>query len=171
MALGVQLVACPACARHAFSRETQCPSCGEPLRAPDGSIPRTAGAVMLGLSLTLVGAAACGPSVSESTGGSTATGHGGQTASNATSAATGHGGQTASNATSTATGLGGHISQPTSSWVASSSYAGPSTMSTTGWFTSSSSSVTSSSGAGGADGGEEEGGVDAGCGCGDAGPE
>src|SRR5262249_57996564 len=57
--MGTLLIACPSCSCHAFARETRCPSCGAPLRAADGSIQRTAGAVLLGLSLTVT-TAACG---------------------------------------------------------------------------------------------------------------
>jgi hypothetical protein len=61
MAIGTLLVACPACSCHAFARETRCPSCGAPLREPDGSVQRTAGAVLLGLSITTLAAtSACG---------------------------------------------------------------------------------------------------------------
>lgn len=58
--MGTLLIACPSCSCHAFARETHCPSCGGLLRASDGSIQRTAGAMLLGLTLT-VGVAACDP--------------------------------------------------------------------------------------------------------------
>ena len=75
MGMGTLLIACPSCACHAFARETRCPSCGALLRAADGSIQRTAGAVLLGLSIT-VATAACGSS-SGGTGGGGGAGHGG----------------------------------------------------------------------------------------------
>jgi hypothetical protein len=43
------LIACPSCACHAKPSEPACPSCGEPLRRHDGTVPRAAVAVMLGL--------------------------------------------------------------------------------------------------------------------------
>jgi hypothetical protein len=46
------LIPCPFCNRHAKSTETLCPFCNEPLRLPDlpdGSVPRTKVAVLLGL--------------------------------------------------------------------------------------------------------------------------
>jgi hypothetical protein len=53
------LIVCPSCACHAKSVETTCPSCGEPLRRTDGSLPRAAVAVLLGLSAAAVGTGAC----------------------------------------------------------------------------------------------------------------
>jgi hypothetical protein len=46
----VAFVACPACSCHVKPAETECPHCGERLRRPDGSLPRTAAAILLGLS-------------------------------------------------------------------------------------------------------------------------
>jgi len=51
------LIACPSCSCHARSSEMVCPHCGEPLRRRDGSVPRTAAAVLLGL--TVAGMAGC----------------------------------------------------------------------------------------------------------------
>ena len=51
MALGTIMIACPSCSCHAFARESHCPTCGALLRAPDGSLQRTAGAAVLGLTL------------------------------------------------------------------------------------------------------------------------
>lgn len=59
MGIGTRLIACPSCSCHAFARETVCPNCGASLRAPDGAVPRTAGAVMLGLSLVTATISAC----------------------------------------------------------------------------------------------------------------
>jgi|HubBroStandDraft_6_1064221.scaffolds.fasta_scaffold504444_1 hypothetical protein len=43
------LVACPSCSCHARPTEIACPHCGAPLRRADGTLPRTAGAMLLGL--------------------------------------------------------------------------------------------------------------------------
>lgn len=51
MALGTILIACPSCSCHAFARESHCPGCGAQLRASDGTLQRTAGAAVLGLTL------------------------------------------------------------------------------------------------------------------------
>jgi len=64
----VRLLACPACDCHAFATETHCPSCGSSLRDADGSIPRTAGAILLGLTLT-ANTVACGDSTGSGSGG------------------------------------------------------------------------------------------------------
>ena len=45
-----KLVACPACHCHAKPDEIACPHCGATLRRPGGAVPRTAVAVLLGLS-------------------------------------------------------------------------------------------------------------------------
>jgi hypothetical protein len=68
MALGTILIACPSCSCHAFARETHCPSCGAQLRDSDGSLQRTAGAALLGLTLAFT--VAC----SSETGGGTTSG-------------------------------------------------------------------------------------------------
>ena len=44
------LVACPSCACHSKSHETECAHCGATLRRLDGTLPRTAAALLLGLS-------------------------------------------------------------------------------------------------------------------------
>ncbi len=75
------LIACPSCSRHAFARESHCPSCGALLRASDGSLQRTAGAAFLGLTIAFT--VAC----SSETGGnttSTASGAGGASSSAST---------------------------------------------------------------------------------------
>ena len=94
MGMGTILVACPSCACHAFASETRCPKCGAPLRATDGSIQRTAGAILLGLTVaagSAVGACSSGGGGTTSNGGaggaSTTTGMGG-----AKSSTTGMGG-------------------------------------------------------------------------------
>ena len=58
------LIPCPGCGCHAKSTEASCPSCGAPLRGGDGSIPRTAVAVLLGLSAAGAIAGACSSSTS-----------------------------------------------------------------------------------------------------------
>jgi hypothetical protein len=57
------LIVCPSCACHAKSVETTCPSCGEPLRRTDGSLPRAAVAVLLGLTAAAVGTGSCSGTV------------------------------------------------------------------------------------------------------------
>jgi hypothetical protein len=78
--MGTLLLACPSCSRHAFARETRCPSCGTALRGTDGSVQRTAGAVLLGLSITAVAATnACGGGGTgggDGAGGTASTSHG-----------------------------------------------------------------------------------------------
>ena len=46
------LVACPSCSQHVKLYETHCLHCGARLRSDAGGIRRTAGAVLMGLSLT-----------------------------------------------------------------------------------------------------------------------
>ncbi len=106
MGMGTVLIACPSCACHAFAREVRCPSCGAPLRAADGSIQRTAGAVMLGLTLTVtsVAAGSCGGAQATSSYGvGPTTGEDWQQASSST----GNGASTASG-TGGEGGMGGH---------------------------------------------------------------
>jgi hypothetical protein len=56
------LIPCAHCGCHAKSVDVQCPSCGEPLRRNDGSVPRTAVAVLLGLTAAGALAGSCGDS-------------------------------------------------------------------------------------------------------------
>jgi hypothetical protein len=77
MGMGTLLIACPSCSCHAFARETHCPGCGAALRANDGSIQRTAGAVMLGLTLA-VSTVACGSDTGGGSGGAGGDAAGGQ---------------------------------------------------------------------------------------------
>lgn len=44
-----RFIACPECACHVKAIESECPHCGASLRKKDGSIPRTAAAVLMGL--------------------------------------------------------------------------------------------------------------------------
>src|SRR5690349_23151948 len=66
-------IACPECGCHAKSEEVDCPHCGVRLRRTDGSVPRTAVAVLLGLSAFAVPAAAsmagCGGTTTGGAGG------------------------------------------------------------------------------------------------------
>src|SRR5262249_41000927 len=64
------LIACFSCGKYAKASETSCPSCGQTLRQTDGSVPRAAAAVLLGLATTALG---CSSSV-ESQGGAMSTG-------------------------------------------------------------------------------------------------
>src|SRR5262245_61524551 len=45
------LVACPGCSVHVAILERNCPHCGASLRRSDGTIPQTAAALLMGLSL------------------------------------------------------------------------------------------------------------------------
>ena len=53
--IAAMLVACPHCSVHVKVNERRCPHCDETLRRSDGSIARTAGAIVLGIV-----AASCG---------------------------------------------------------------------------------------------------------------
>jgi len=68
------LIPCSTCGCHAKSVETTCPSCGAELRRKDGSLPRTAAAVLLGLTTVTVGVGACGRDVVVEGGSTTTTG-------------------------------------------------------------------------------------------------
>src|SRR5262245_16010779 len=59
-AMGSFLIPFPNCHCHAKRAELTCPSCGEPLRRSDGSVPRTAVAVLLGLTAAGALVGACG---------------------------------------------------------------------------------------------------------------
>lgn len=63
------LIACPRCSCHVFAKETLCPQCGSALRANDGSFQKTAGAILMGLTLT-TGVVACGDDTTSGSGGS-----------------------------------------------------------------------------------------------------
>lgn len=56
-----RLIACPSCARHVQPGESRCPHCDAVIRQADGSVGRTAAAVLLGLSTAVAG---CGGEVS-----------------------------------------------------------------------------------------------------------
>jgi hypothetical protein len=61
-AMAPALLPCSHCGCHAKSTETRCPSCGEPIRREDGSVQRTAVAVLLGLTAAGALAGACSSS-------------------------------------------------------------------------------------------------------------
>jgi hypothetical protein len=106
------LIPCPHCGCHARSAETHCPSCGEPIRHDDGSVPRSALAVLLGLTAAGAFAASCsgpvalyGPAQTTSgTSSGTSSGTGGATTSSFVVTSSGTGGETFSSSSS---GTGG----------------------------------------------------------------
>ena len=49
MRLSDKLLACPSCGCHVRAAEPECPHCGSRLRQPDGTMQRTAAAMLLGL--------------------------------------------------------------------------------------------------------------------------
>lgn len=58
------LLACPSCSCHFERIETACPHCGAAIeRSSNGSVARTAGAVVLGLAIATSALAACGDDV------------------------------------------------------------------------------------------------------------
>lgn len=104
-------IACSSCGCHAKSHETDCPHCGARMRRWDGTVPRTAAALLLGLSavtMPLATVPACGSDV-ESGG---AGGAGGEGAGNPTNTGGhgGHGGMATSSSFAAAYGGGGTIS-------------------------------------------------------------
>jgi hypothetical protein len=123
------LVPCGHCNCHAKSTDATCPSCGEPLRRSDGSVPRSAVAVLLGLTAAGALAGSCsssGPVVyygpaptTTSSGAGGAGGTGGTSASSSssglqvfygpapTTTGTGAGGASATSSSSGAGGSGG----------------------------------------------------------------
>lgn len=50
-----RLIPCPACSCHIRATEARCPLCDAVVHQKDGSIPRTAAAVLLGLSTAVAG--------------------------------------------------------------------------------------------------------------------
>lgn len=70
-------VACHSCGCHAKAEERDCPHCGARLRRSDGSIPRAAAALLLGLTAAAMptGIIACSDEVSSTT---SSGGNGGQ---------------------------------------------------------------------------------------------
>jgi hypothetical protein len=54
------LIPCPHCGCHAKTTDSLCPSCDEPLHRSDGSVQRSAVAVLLGLTAAGAFAATCG---------------------------------------------------------------------------------------------------------------
>jgi hypothetical protein len=119
------LIACPSCSCHAFARESRCPGCGALLRAPDGSLQRTAGAAFLGLTLAFT--VACSSET-----------HGGGTSSEAGTGGT---------SSSSSNGMGGFQTMSTYGTAASGGFSGGSTTAA-----SSTTGTTGTGGAGGAGG-------------------
>jgi len=86
-------IACPACGCHARVIETDCPHCGARLRRTDGTLPRTAAALLLGLTTAALPASvvtACSGEVE--TGGGGGGGQGGMSMADSSVAAYGVGG-------------------------------------------------------------------------------
>jgi hypothetical protein len=68
------LVPCGACGCHVRLTEKECPYCGALIRGPDGALPRTNIAVLMGLTAALLQPIACGgdsepPDTGQGTGG------------------------------------------------------------------------------------------------------
>jgi hypothetical protein len=126
------LIPCPHCGCHAKSVEVSCPSCGETLHRGDGSVQRTAVAVLLGLTAAgaLAGACSSTGAVISQTGTSSGTGGAG----------------------STTIGAGGFNSHYGTSMTSSSS--------SSGMVVLYGPAMTSSSSSGGEDGGSTDGGTD-----------
>jgi hypothetical protein len=122
-----RLIACPECACHVQPTESRCPHCGAVVRQADGSVARTAAAVLLGLTTAVAG---CGgevvqpvygtPTTGGSGGGGAGAGGTTQTTSTASTGGTGGGfagagGVTGGGGTGGTTGgggTGGDTSQP-----------------------------------------------------------
>jgi len=95
MARSDLFIACSSCGCHAKAAETSCPHCGAQLRRKDGGLPRTAAAVLLGLTTAAlpVSLAACGGSTtSGGTGGGGGMGGMGGMSSTQSSTSSGIGG-------------------------------------------------------------------------------
>jgi hypothetical protein len=95
------LVLCSRCHCHAKPTEVTCPSCGEPLRREDGSAPRSAVALLLGLTAAGALASSCG---SGSTSSGTAIFYGPAQTTTSSASSGGTGGSTTSNSSSGAGG-------------------------------------------------------------------
>jgi hypothetical protein len=96
------LIACPSCNCHARPSAAECPHCGAPLRRADGTVPRTAGAILLGL---IVATAGCSGGVETGDSEGTTNGSSGSSASAGTGSGGGGGsGTTTSTTTTTKTG-------------------------------------------------------------------
>jgi hypothetical protein len=80
MASPETFVACPSCGCHAKSDEIDCPHCGARIRRKDGSVGRTAVAMLLGLTAVgfpLATMPACGSNVDSGSAASGSSGEGG----------------------------------------------------------------------------------------------
>lgn len=82
-----RFIACPECACHAKASENECPHCGAALRKKDGSVPRTAAAMLMGL----MALPALGSLVACSDGDGGGTGGGGNTSMSSSSSGGGSG--------------------------------------------------------------------------------
>jgi hypothetical protein len=99
------LLACSSCGRYAKSTSPECPECGAALRRPDGTVPRAAAAILLGLATTTM---ACHPSVSSGgSGGASGQGGAGQSSSSTVATHYGPGPSTGSSSSATNTTLYG----------------------------------------------------------------
>lgn len=100
-----RLIACPSCARHIQPSEPQCPHCGAAVRQADGSVQRTAAAILLGLTAAVAG---CSDDlIAQPVYGTPATGGAGGTLSSGGSGGTGGAGTTTSTGTAGMGGAGG----------------------------------------------------------------
>lgn len=104
MASRERLLACPSCTRHVKRSEPRCPHCGGVLRAADGSVTRTAAAMLLGLTGVLNAACDTTDIALPAYGTPNTGGNGGQ---NAAYGPGGNGGQTATGGAGGTTGTGG----------------------------------------------------------------
>ncbi len=93
------LVACPSCGCHVHPDERRCAHCDAPIRRKDGSVPRTAAALLLGLTaLAVAPGAGCSSDVTTPEGasggvtGAGGGGGGGGSSSSSQSSTTGQGG-------------------------------------------------------------------------------
>ncbi len=100
-----RFVACPGCGCHAKSHEVDCPHCGARRRGKDGSVPRTAAAMLMGLAALSLPAAA-NTACSDGEGGS-----GGTMSSSSASGSGGAAGQGGATG-STGDGVGGAYGGP-----------------------------------------------------------
>ncbi len=107
-------LACPSCGCHAKIHEVDCPHCGARIRRRDGSVPRTAAAVLLGLSamsLPLAMTPACSSDVETDGNSGAQSGTGGNGGHGGSG---GHGGMSASSSIAAAYGVGGTIDSASS---------------------------------------------------------
>lgn len=60
-----QMMACPVCAQHVYTRSESCPHCGGLIRGESGALLKTAGAALLGLALTACSSSSDGDDTGE----------------------------------------------------------------------------------------------------------